>query len=98
MFKTIIKFVSEARIELAKVTWPTRQTVINLTLVVIGVSLLFTLFIGGVDAVMTTGVKYLTATAARLSGPSQQVTAPPVNLELDDFAAEGVDVETQPVE
>lgn len=65
MFKTIAKFVHEARVELAKVTWPTRQAAINLTLIVIGVSLMFMLYVMVVDYGLTTGIKWLTTTASQ---------------------------------
>lgn len=78
--KTIIKFIQEARTELAKVTWPSRQTVINLTLVVIGVSLVFVVFISGVDYLFTTGVKYLTTMSATRTGQSQTTGIPGINV------------------
>ncbi|OGB73389.1 preprotein translocase subunit SecE [candidate division Kazan bacterium RIFCSPHIGHO2_01_FULL_44_14] len=80
MFKSILKFFHEARTELAKVTWPSRRTVINLTLVVIGVSLIFAVFIGGVDYIFTTGIKYLTALSSSSNQSSQTVTAPDINV------------------
>lgn len=76
VMKAIIKFLQEARTELAKVNWPDRKTVINLTLVVIGVSLLFAIFIGLVDYVFTGGVKWLTS----FSQSTGQATAPNVNI------------------
>lgn len=88
MFKAIAKFIHEARVELAKVTWPTRQAAINLTLIVVGVSLLFMLYIALVDYGLTTGIKWLTIAAetikaggsssAGVSGLPSGVTATPV--------------------
>jgi preprotein translocase subunit SecE len=42
-------FLRETQDELKKVTWPTRQEVIRLTLVVITVSLVVGLFLGVLD-------------------------------------------------
>lgn len=42
-------FLRETADELKKVVWPTRQEVIRLTLVVIAVSLIVGLFLGGLD-------------------------------------------------
>lgn len=88
MFKAIAKFIHEARVELAKVTWPTRQAAINLTLIVVGVSLLFMLYIALVDYGLTTGIKWLTVAAENIkaggsssgsaSGLPSGVTATPV--------------------
>jgi preprotein translocase subunit SecE len=42
-------FLRETRDELKKVTWPTRQEVVRLTMVVIVVSLVVGLFLGALD-------------------------------------------------
>ena len=44
-----VSFFSETRDELKKVVWPTRQETIRLTLVVIIISLIVGLFLGGLD-------------------------------------------------
>lgn len=51
---TPLEFIKQTQEELVKVVWPTRQEVIRLTGVVIGVSLLVGLFIGGLDYLFTT--------------------------------------------
>jgi len=48
-----VVFLKEVRNELSRVTWPTKEETIRLTIVVIGVSLLVGLFIGGTDVIMT---------------------------------------------
>jgi len=48
-----ISFLRETKDELKKVVWPTRQEVIRLTFVVIAVSLIVGLFLGGLDFVFT---------------------------------------------
>ncbi len=45
----IITFIKEARIELKKVNWPTKNQTINYTLIVVGVSVAVALFLGGLD-------------------------------------------------
>jgi len=47
------QFVQEAIVELKKVVWPTKQQVVKLTLIVVGVSLLVGAFIGGLDYLFT---------------------------------------------
>ena len=44
-----VSFLQEAYGELRKAHWPTRQTALNLTLVVIAVSLVVGMFLSGVD-------------------------------------------------
>lgn len=50
---TPITFLKETKDELTKVVWPTRQEVIRLTGVVILVSLIVGIFLGGLDFVFT---------------------------------------------
>jgi preprotein translocase subunit SecE len=45
-----VQFVREVAMELKKVTWPTRQETVKLTIVVIAVSVIVGIFIGIVDA------------------------------------------------
>lgn len=45
----ITQFIKEAKTELMKVNWPTKQQTINYTLIVIGISLAMAFFLGGLD-------------------------------------------------
>ncbi len=49
MIKSVSEFLKGSLAELKQVIWPTKSTVGRLTLVVIGVSLLTGLIIGGLD-------------------------------------------------
>jgi len=53
MATTPVVFLKEVRDELKKVVWPTRQEIIRLTGVVILVSVIVGLFLGGVDYILT---------------------------------------------
>jgi len=53
IFSRITNFFKEVRAELKKVTWPTREQVIKLTIVVVVISLVFGIYIGGLDLVLT---------------------------------------------
>ncbi len=46
--------------EMKKVTWPSRQTTIRLTIVVIGISLIIGLYIGIIDILLTKVLELLT--------------------------------------
>ena len=48
-----ITFTKQAVDELKKVTWPTRDEVIRLTVAVIAISVVVGLFLGGIDFVLT---------------------------------------------
>lgn len=47
-----VQFVNEVISELKKVTWPTREETMKLTAVVIALSLIVGVFIGGLDAIL----------------------------------------------
>lgn len=53
-------FIADVREELKKVTWPSRQQVIRLTAVVIVVSLIVALYVGGLDILLAKALELLT--------------------------------------
>lgn len=53
----VVNFLKEAKIELAKVVWPTRQELIRHTLIVIGMSLVTAFFLGVVDYFLNIGLE-----------------------------------------
>ncbi len=57
--KSIANFISEVKLELEKVTWPKREVVINYLGLVITVSLVVAIFVGGVDFGLTKGLEKL---------------------------------------
>jgi len=46
--------------ELKKVTWPTREETVRLTVIVIGISLIIGVYIGIIDVLLTKGLELLT--------------------------------------
>jgi preprotein translocase subunit SecE len=54
VFGKYLSFLGEVREEMRKVTWPNRKTVIVETIVVIAITLFFTLLITGMDKVLAT--------------------------------------------
>ncbi|MFW6143830.1 MAG: preprotein translocase subunit SecE [Patescibacteria group bacterium] len=59
MNNKIVKFLKEVHEEMGKVSWPTREEAVNLTLVVIGVALGITIFVGIVDELFRSTVRLL---------------------------------------
>lgn len=53
-------FAREARMELRKVVWPTRQETIRTTLIVVAVVVIVALFLWGLDAFLLWGAGFLT--------------------------------------
>lgn len=59
--KSPVVFIKEVTAELKKVRWPTRQETIRLTVVVIGVSVLVGVYLGGLDYIFAKGIGILLA-------------------------------------
>ena len=57
--KNPIEFFKEVNAELRKVTWPKRDTVLKLTAVVIAVSVVVSIYLGGLDYVFAKGIELL---------------------------------------
>ena len=50
----VITFLKEVRLEMKKVNWPTKEETIKYTLIVIGISVVVAIFLGGFDILFTT--------------------------------------------
>lgn len=49
MIKKIVNYFKNVKVELSKVTWPTKKEAMRLTVVVIAISLIFAALIGALD-------------------------------------------------
>ena len=52
MFGKMLKFIREVKVEMGKVSWPTREELISSTAVVVVVSLIFAVIVGTLDTVL----------------------------------------------
>ena len=59
MFEKIKQFFSETRVEMRKVTWPTRDELKESTKIVIVATFVVTMFIGIIDQILTLIVRRL---------------------------------------
>jgi preprotein translocase subunit SecE len=59
MVGRVREFVQEVLAEFRKVTWPSRQELINSTVVVIVVTVVLALFLGAVDIVLARVVEWI---------------------------------------
>jgi preprotein translocase subunit SecE len=59
MFQKIRKFFSEVKVELRKVTWPTREELKGSTRIVIIATFVVTLFVGFIDQLLTLIIRRL---------------------------------------
>ena len=54
VFSKIINFLKEVRLEIRKVNWPSRDETIRYTLIVVAMSVVVAVYLGGVDLIFTT--------------------------------------------
>jgi len=47
------EFLKEVRLETKKVNWPSRKETVKYTLIVVGVSLIVAVFLGGIDFIFS---------------------------------------------
>lgn len=47
----LVKYLRESRAEMRKVTWPTREEALNLTAIVLIVTVLMSMFLWGLDVI-----------------------------------------------
>jgi preprotein translocase subunit SecE len=59
MFQKIKNFFSETRVEMRKVTWPTRDELKESTKIVIVATFVVTIFVGIIDQILTLIVRRL---------------------------------------
>ena len=59
MFKKVTDFFAEVKVEMKKVTWPTREELVESTKLVIVASVVVTVFIGVVDNILSAIIKLL---------------------------------------
>lgn len=55
----LFAFFTEVKLELKKVTWPTRKEVVNYLSLVIAISTIVAIFVGSVDFSLTKSMEYL---------------------------------------
>lgn len=88
----VVKFVKEAINELGNVTWPTRPLVFRLTIGVLIVAILFSIFVGVVDVGITKGLQGLVVFLSKEKQSSSYQTSP-IEISPEDIQVEATTVE-----
>lgn len=57
--KKIAKFIKQSTSEFKKIEWPSKKQTIHLTALVIGVSVIVSLYVSGLDYVFTRSIKLI---------------------------------------
>jgi len=55
----VIQFIKEVRAEFKNITWPKKETIIQLSIVVISVSAIISIILGGFDYLFVNSIGYL---------------------------------------
>ena len=55
----VISFFREVRAEFKNITWPKKDTLIQLTIVVISISVIISLILGGFDYIFTSALNFI---------------------------------------
>lgn len=55
----VVQFIKEVRVEFKNITWPKKDALIQLTIVVISISIVISLILGGFDFVFTNMISLL---------------------------------------
>ncbi|MBD3360296.1 preprotein translocase subunit SecE [Candidatus Peregrinibacteria bacterium] len=89
--------------ELTKVTWPTKNQAVKLTIIVLIFCIITALFLGVVDYLFNQGYNYLLRVAGRIAPPSEIMTEETggidiSNIELEEEAGGTIDAEGLEIE
>ena len=74
----IIKFLKEVREVFLSITWPKKDTLIQLTIVVISISIIISLILGGFDYLFTNAIGLL-GNFKNTAAPTTQSVTPTIN-------------------
>ena len=67
----VIKFLKEVAVEFKNITWPKKDTLIQLTVVVISISIIISLILGGFDYLFTRSIGLLGNTSNQSATPTE---------------------------
>lgn len=69
----LIQFIKEVKAEFKNITWPKKDALFQLTIVVISISIVISLILGGFDFLFVNSFKYLSNTKNQTPPPTQEV-------------------------
>jgi len=79
----IIKFIKEVIAESKHIVWPNKDTLIQLTIVVISISIIISLILGGFDYLFTNSLNFLSnLTKPQVIVPETQVPQTDIPFEI----------------
>ncbi|MBP6989363.1 preprotein translocase subunit SecE [Candidatus Shapirobacteria bacterium] len=75
----IINFFKEVRAEFKQISWPKRESLIQSTIVVISISIIVSLILGGFDYLFTQGIGFLGQSNKPVNTNQIQIPTPTLN-------------------
>jgi len=77
--RKVIQFLQEVRAEFKNISWPKKESLIQLTFVVISISIIISLILGGFDFIFTQSIN-LIGSYKKTPIPQTQTVAPVVSV------------------
>ena len=74
----LIQFLREVMAEFKNISWPKKETLIQLTVVVISISIVISLILGGFDYIFTNSISLLGQLSQKPKANIEQVETQPV--------------------
>jgi len=76
----VIQFIKEVQAEFKNITWPKKDTIIQLSIVVISVSAIISIILGGFDYLFVNSIGYLSKSKANPIQEEKQETTQPTPI------------------
>jgi len=86
----VIKFLKEVAVEFRNITWPNKDTLIQLTIVVISISIIISLILGGFDYLFTNSIRLIGNLKTENSTEIIQLAEPSIILTPTDASTAGI--------
>jgi preprotein translocase SecE subunit len=67
--RAALKFLQEVKAEFRNISWPKKDALIQLTFVVISISIIISLILGGFDLLFTSSINLLTQSNSQIQKP-----------------------------
>jgi preprotein translocase subunit SecE len=75
----VLQFLKEVKIEFGNITWPKKEALIQLTIVVISISVIISLILGGIDYILTQSLAFMGQTKTQ---PKTPVALPTIEVQV----------------
>ena len=78
LMQKVLQFLKEVKTEFNNITWPKKEALIQLTIVVISISVIISLILGGIDYILTQSL----AALGQAKTTPKPVAVPTISIEV----------------